>query len=378
MLVTTKPTKQEFFEEIRARPHIQKLQRGDYRPESWFTAAPGTEDWGSWGVRAKPGRRGLTLMDANAAAAGEVPEVAPPVNVARGGAWRSEAPPYPWAVNEKYLVWSENVATLFEEGVSRQWSATSDIPWQRLEPLPPDLERAYCQFLTHLVTTEYGVNDSLGQWIGRINTTFHEVKFFITQQMNDEVRHSEVFRKRALAGGGGLGVSNAFVPNQPLGGHSSPIRQAMNGNFSHLSYFVQVLGEGVFLDNFRFGEFLARTEVDKEIFRRVMQDEARHVSYGVMRLKYYLEHHPDRAAALADMHDLADEAEIFLQGTSSFNPQFLEPLAIMAGGDVERMEEGMEIYRNVWARIVEEYLKRCELAGLPRRGRTYMLEEPPF
>ncbi|MCI0769007.1 MAG: ferritin-like domain-containing protein [Chloroflexi bacterium] len=371
-------SKSELYEELKGRPHIRRYREGDYRPGAWFDADPGTEDWGTWGTRAKPSKRGLTLMDINAADGVPVPDVGPPVMVTRGGAWRSDAPPRQWEVNDKYLIWSDNVVSLYEEGASRQWSATRDIPWESLTPLPPELERAYCQFMTHLASVEYTANDSLAPWAARINTTFHEVKFFLYQQMVDEARHSEVFRKRALAGGGGLGVSNAYIPGLPLSGQANPFRQKLNDDFNALSYFIQFLSEGIFLDNFRFCEFLAQTDVDRIIFGRVMQDEARHVSYGVMRLKYYLEHAPDRQAALDEMHAIADEAEILKQSVDMVNPQILEPLAIMAGGGVDRMEQGMDVYRQVWTKVVEEYLRRCDVAGFPRRDRTYLFHEPPF
>ena len=28
--------------------------------------------------------------------------------------------------------------------------------------------------------------------------------------------------------------------------------------------------------------------------------------------------------------------------------------------------------------VYEEYLRRCDLAGFPRRDRTYLFHEPPF
>ena len=48
----------------------------------------------------------------------------------------------------------------------------------------------------------------------------------------------------------------------------------------------------------------------KELLKNVIQDEARHVSYGTMHLKYFLEHHPQREQAIADMHQLAEVAEL--------------------------------------------------------------------
>jgi hypothetical protein len=377
-MTTPRITKKELYEDLQRRPHIRRYREGDYTPGPWATAKPGSQDWASWGIKAKPSKRGLTLMDIEAVSNTPAPDVAPPVMVTRGGAWRREAPPRQWEVNHKYLVWTDSIASLYEEGSSRQWSATKDIPWEKLTPLPDEVERAFCQVITHLASVEYTANDSIAPWAAKINTTYHEVKFFLYQQMFDEARHSEVFRKRALAGGGGLGVANAYVPGQPLSGQANPVRQALNTDYNALSYYMHFLSEGIFLDNFRFGEYLAQTEVDKTIFQRVMQDEARHVSYGVTRLKYYLEHHPDRERAIEEMHALMDELEALKQNVDMLNPQLLEPFAVLAGGGVDKMDKGMDVYRQVWAKVVEEYLRRCDIAGISRRGRTLMFEEAPF
>ena len=46
--------------------------------------------------------------------------------------------------------------------------------------------------------------DLPAKWMWRMNHDFLEAKMFLCTQIMDEARHSEVFRKRALANGGGL------------------------------------------------------------------------------------------------------------------------------------------------------------------------------
>jgi len=53
-----------------------------------------------------------------------------------------------------------------------------------------------------------------------------------------------------------------------------------------------ILGEGFVLTLFRNGEMFSLTPVEKKSFRLCMQDKVRHVAYGTMHLKYFLEKHP--------------------------------------------------------------------------------------
>ena len=99
--------------------------------------------------------------------------------------------------------------------------------------------------------------------------------------------------------------------------------------------------------------------------------------YGTMHLKYFFEHHPDRERALAEMHTLADVAEMGIPGFLT-NPFIVEPLAVLMGGGAKHIDRGMDAVRLIWGRMREEYLSRCELAGFDRRSRTQVPEQPPY
>ncbi len=347
--------------------YIDNLKKGNYDFQ-WLK-----DERPTWGIRATPKdpERGLTLQDVNAAYAGE-PEDSPKSRsmAPRGAAHDPDLPDMGYEYNEKYLVWADNVVPLYEEAVARQWSATRDIPWDTLKPLPEDLERAQCQIATLLTEVEMIASDFPAKWLWQINQHFHEVKMFLCTQAMDEARHLEVFRKRALANGGGL--------MRCLTGTEVFLRSILHApTYVQGSFLMHVLGEGIVLDIFRGGEFLAQNKVEKEIYRLCMQDEARHVSYGTMHLKYYLENHPDREKALAEMHALADAAEMGIPGFLT-NPFIIEPLAVLMGGGAKHIDRGMDAVRLVWNRMREEYLSRCELAGLDRRSRTRVPVEPPY
>jgi hypothetical protein len=340
--------------------NAERLARGQYSLH-WLDTSRA-----SWGRRAKPSSRGLTYTDVNNVKPyGEQPSHAVWRNFTPRGAVRD---PYvaDMPVIEEYTVldrgelWADNVITLYEEAKARQWNATRDIPWGELEALPEDLEKATCQLCTFLTEVEFVAGDFPSKWMYRIPQDFLEVKSFLATQIMDEARHQEVFRKRAIAGGGLLHASPGFewalkaileAPSHTMG-----------------TFLLNLLGEGLVLSVFRSGEMIAKTHVDKEIFRRCLQDEARHVSYGVMEFKFWLDTHPDREQGLADMHRFADVGEQVIL-TAFTEAALVEPVAILLGGGLDHIDRGMEGMAKLWSGFMEEYLQRCERAGFLRRER---------
>ena len=142
------------------------------------------------------------------------------------------------------------------------------------------------------------------------------------------------------------------------------------------TFLLNLLAEGLVLSIFRSGEMIAKTHVDKEIFRRCLQDEARHVSYGVLELKSYLAHHSDHDKAVDEMHRFADVGEQVIL-TAFTESALIEPLAILLGGGLDHIDAGMEGVQHVWKMIVDEYLQRCDCAGFERRERCTIPPEMP-
>lgn len=257
--------------------NVDAIRRGSYSLH-WMNT-----DKAHWGKRAKPSSRGMTYTDINRIRGyGDVPDKADWFNFAPRGSvrepYRDQMPVIEeYTVVDKGELWADNVITLYEEAKARQWNATRDIPWEELEALPDDLEKATCQLCTFLTEIEFAAGDFPAKWMYRVPQDFLEVKSFLATQIMDEARHQEVFRKRAIAGGGLLHAAPGFewaltailnAPTHTMG-----------------TFLLNLLGEGLVLSIFRSGEMIAKTHVDKEIFRRCLQDEARHVSYGVLEFK---------------------------------------------------------------------------------------------
>jgi hypothetical protein len=316
-----------------------------------------------WGMRAVPSKTGLTMRDISIGSYGVIPEHAPLRTMApRGSDVDPDVPDMGYTINDKSEVWSDNVLDLYEEAVSRQWSATRDIPWGDLAPLDPDVEHAMCQLATVLSEVEMVAADFPAKWLWRINHDFVEAKMFLCTQVMDEARHTEVFRKRALANGGGLGKATAVVER-----FLQLILDA--DSYDEGSALMHLLGEGIVLSLFRAGAALSPSPVEQKIFRLCMQDEARHVAYGTMHLRYRLECDPLMAE---DFHSYLDVGEEIIAMIFS-TPEIVEPTAILAAGSVAAACEMGAAAGDVLRRqIIGDYLKRCDHAGLCRRGRLHL------
>jgi hypothetical protein len=343
---------------------MREMARGNF-DLSWMESNPG-----GWGHKAQPGPTGLRLRDVETGHYAVVPEHGSSHgSMAPRGSFVPPGTPAlgMYTLNEMSEVWAENAATLYDEAVVRQWNSVTDIPWHKLEKLPDDIEKAVCQMCTGLTEVEFVAGDMPAKWLCRINHDFHEVKLFLATQIMDEARHMDVFRKRALANGGGLLMAS---PGQER--LLAAILEAPD--YATASALMHIFGEGFVLTLFRQGEFLAPTEVEKRIFRLCMQDEARHVAYGVKHLQYFLERHPEREAQIHEILDMGEQAIFGLQ----LEPQTSEPRAILAGGGLQNIELGMQRMAFIYAKQVKEYLSRLKVAGLDREPRMTIPKEIPY
>jgi hypothetical protein len=317
---------------------------------------------GELGMTAKPGRRGLTLEEVNKGAYGASPAVSMEATAAvRGAARRPGVPRVGYLLPKKSDTWSENAAMLYEEAVQRQWSSATDIPWEELKPLPDDVERAYSQFCTFLTEVEFIAGDTPSQWLPQISNDHFEVKMFLASQIMDEARHLDVFRKRALANGGGLMQSSG----------NAGLRVIIEAkDFTEMSTIMHVQGEGLVQSIFRMGEYIATNEAEKRIFRLSAQDESRHVAFGVMHLKYILETEPERRE---EIHSYLEKAEPVIGAgagdapVAGGAPVFGQSLGILFGHTLGSQQEGQNMALAAFRRQLNEYMHRLEVAGMGER-----------
>jgi hypothetical protein len=320
-----------------------------------------------WGIRAKPGKRGLTLDEINVGSYGDVPNVASGQTMKPRGATGRVGVPHVGYMLQKNDIWSKNATLLYEEAVQRQWSSATDIPWDKLEPLPDEVELAMSQLCTFLTEVEFIAGDTPAQWLPTISNDHYEIKLYIASQIMDEARHLDVFRKRALANGGGL----------MSGGPGSGLRSIISArDFTEMSAIMHIIGEGFIQTLFRSGELLSHNEAEKSMFRLALQDESRHVAFGVMHMKHILETEPERRE---EVHSYLDSGEEIFAGTGvTATGGSIESLAILLGGGIDKMDEGLNRLLAVRKRQVNEYMHRLTVAGLADRRDRMTGQFAPF
>ena len=326
-------------------------------------------DWidqrGEWGVKASvDGQKGLTLADVQTGGYGDAPAQSDnQTGKPRGAASRPNAYRIGgYQVRTKSDIWLVNAAMLYEEALQRQWSSATDVPWHTIRPLPDDIERAQCQLATFLTEVEFVAADVPGRWVASTSPDYFEPRMFLISQIMDESRHLDVFRKRALANGGGL-MQRPDVTTSGVVGSID-----LSRDFTEMSSRLHISGEGAVLSIFRMGELMAYNEAEKRIYRLAAQDESRHVAFGVMHMRYLAETEPERKE---EVHEYLDEGERALvagnQNPAARDTAQSEALAILLGGGEKKFDEGYRKLLAIRKRQAKEYVQRIRSAGFGER-----------
>jgi len=326
-------------------------------------------DWidqrGEWGVKASvDGQKGLTLADVQTNGYGDAPAQSDnQTGKPRGAASRPNAYRIGgYQVRTKSDIWLVNAAMLYEEALQRQWSSATDVPWDTIRPLPDDIERAQCQLATFLTEVEFVAADVPGRWVASTSPDYFEPRMFLISQIMDESRHLDVFRKRALANGGGL-MQRPDVTTSGVVGSID-----LSRDFTEMSSRLHISGEGAVLSIFRMGELMAYNEAEKRIYRLAAQDESRHVAFGVMHMRYLAETEPERKE---EVHEYLDEGERALvagnQNPAARDTAQSEALAILLGGGEKKFDEGYRKLLAIRKRQAKEYVQRIRSAGFGER-----------
>jgi len=224
-------------------------------------------------------------------------------------------------------VWSDAAPKLYAQAAASQWDPASAIDWSATasmgtDELPDEVEAAVVQVMTYLVENEQAALMVPARFLGRIHPHFREAVQLLAVQVADEARHVEVFTRRARLRGFPLGVSGA-------GGRASLQTLLDEPDWSLASFLLSVLGEGTFLSLLSFLERWAPDPVTRQAARLVLQDEARHVAFGLAHLTEEVASDPrlrDRLrAAIERRHDA-------LASTSGLASDVHDALVVLAAG----------------------------------------------
>jgi hypothetical protein len=312
-----------------------------------------------WGTRAKPTKHGLTIEAINVGKYGEIPDAWEyQTEMPRGAIPILGVEGMGYSVYQKQELWADNAGDLYEEGIQRRWRPATDIPWDTIEPLPDDIERAICQICTHLSEKAQLEADVLAGWEPKLSYGYHEIKLYLSTVIFEGARHAEVFRKRALSNGGGLGLQS------PGWGFRS-VTDARN--FTEVITIQMVLQDSFTLVQYQFGEALARNPAEQLIFRLAIQDKARHIAYGIAHLKYVLLH---RAERRLELYRYLDKGEAMLVADDR-DTATREAFAILLGGGKDNIQDGLRKYEALRRRQVLQYLDRLSWATIERAERLH-------
>lgn len=311
-----------------------------------------------WNTRARPTKHGLTLEAINIGKYGEIPDEWPyQTEMPRGAIPIPGVEGMGYSIFQKQEVWSDMAARLYEEAIQRRWRPATDVPWDSIEPLPDDLERAIDQICTHISEKEQMEADVLGKWVPEVSYGYHEVKLYLSTTLFENARAVEVFRKRALSNGGGLGIQS------PGWGFRSVVDAR---NFTEMISIQFALQDSLTLAQYIYGEKYAKNPAEKYIFAHAMQDKARHLAYGITHLKYVMMHRADRRD---EIQRYLDKGEGMLLMDDKKDPSTREAFAIYFAGGKDDIQEGLRIYDEMRRTFVEQYLGRLKWATIERRDR---------
>jgi hypothetical protein len=331
------------------------------KAETETTEEAKTFDWmqdtPEWGTKALPGKKGLTLDGIAINSYGQIPDRSEEMTRMPRGAFHVAGVPRLefYTLSKKVDIWADNAAGLYEEAIQRRWMAHLDVPWDTIEPLSRELELAMCQLCTELAQQASVETDSIGQWIGRMNYAYYEVKTFLASELYDTARHYDVFRTRALANGGTLGLESPGLINRRI--------IESRAGWTETAVVMYLLRGSFTLMLYRYGEAYALNPAEKMIFRRAVQDKARHLAYGMAHVKFAVsENGKDYATGLLRMM-----GGVELDLASEMNDSVLwEALAIIFGGGLENISSGMDVVREFQRRYVSEYMARMQWVGIDK------------
>ncbi|PKB78360.1 MAG: hypothetical protein BZY88_18850 [SAR202 cluster bacterium Io17-Chloro-G9] len=308
-----------------------------------------------WGVRVKPGKKGLTVDSLNVGIYGEVPEFwEEQTRMPRGAYPAGGVPPIGYSLRYKHEMWADNAAGLYEEAVQRRWIPATDVPWDTIPSQPDDVQAAMAQICTELSQQANVEIESIGYWMPQMSYGYHEVKLYLATELMDAARHLEVFRKRALINGGGLGLESS-------GGVNRMILES-RGGWSETSLFLHLLRGTFTMTLYRYGEAYATNPADKYIFGRCLQDKSRHLAYGLNHLRYAITHAQDKALIFQRL--LAVGEAVLARDLN--DPVLSEALAVVMGGGLEGAQVGMGRVRQLMGDFVGQYLRYAEQLGISR------------
>lgn len=232
---------------------------------------------------------------------------------------------YAWDYAEK----RPDIRTLYEKSKDLMWNARTDLAWdtnvdpeselvsdafnpifgtpiwKKLDPKRevPMLRRHLASYmLSNFLHGEQGALLATSQIVASAPTT--DAKLYAAAQVFDEARHVEAYHRYLTQK-----VELVYPPSPHLKQLLDTVLTDSRWDFKFLG--MQILIEGVALGAFGVIHQTAQEPLIKQITHMILQDEARHVAFGVMTLKGRYEDMPP--SELRDREDFIIESSRLLR-----------------------------------------------------------------
>ena len=226
-----------------------------------------------------------------------------PIELPPAGAAETVETAFPTVFNWDYQFRNDALTRLYEKSKRLQWNASTDIDWSiDVDPERPGIEDdemmdAILQPPQKLdAKTRRRMNRHMDGWMlsqfmhGEqgallataeiVNTVpWTEAKFYAAQQVADEARHVEVYRRYLM---------EKWQLTYPVNPHLSTLLNQIIGEsrWDMIYLGMQIMVEGLALAAFGLMRFTKADEpLIQQITTMVMRDEARHVAFGVLSLQ---------------------------------------------------------------------------------------------
>jgi hypothetical protein len=225
------------------------------------------------------------------------------------------------------------LGVLYEKSKELNWNARTDLPWDtdvdpegeilpdtfnplfgtavwaKLDPKTevPKVRRHMASYmLSNFLHGEQGALLATSQILTQAPTA--DSKLYAAAQVFDEARHVEAYDRYLRSK-----IELVYPPNVHLKQLLDTVLTDSRWDFKFLG--MQILIEGVALGAFGVIHTTANEPLIREITQRIMQDEARHVAYGVMSLKGFY----------ADMSEgeLRDREDFVVESSRLLRDRFL-------------------------------------------------------
>jgi hypothetical protein len=244
---------------------------------------------------------------------------------ARGAQVELGGPDPFFALDEKARVWADDAPRLYAQAAANQWDPAVAIDWGSPVAHGELIETAVVQVMTYLIENEVAALVVPARFIAQIHPHFREVVQLLAIQVADEARHIEAFTRRATLTGRPLGLST-------VGGRQSLQTLIDEPDFAVSSFLLSVLGEGTFLSLLSFLEVHAPDSITRRVAQLALQDEARHVAFGIGHLREQLDSEPDLRGRLVAAVERRHDA---LAQTSGLNDEVFDALVVLAAGSLD-------------------------------------------